>query len=106
MAKEKKIEIGQRFGRLTVLRKISRGLWECECSCDKHTILPVRGCELTSKNKQSCGCLYHEARIKAGKKSLKDLTGQRFGKLFVVKRVDNIGKYVADISDDYELCNN
>lgn len=81
------------FGRLKVLRNVGKGHWECQCSCG--TVITVRGFELTSGNKRSCGCLYKEARIKIGQKSFKDLTNQRFGHLQVQKRVQNIGKYTA-----------
>ena len=71
---------GQRFGKLVVKEKLptladGRTRWLCECDCGN-------GCVVSSyslrKNKQrSCGC----ARIK-------DLVGQRFGNLVVLKRSD------------------
>lgn len=81
------------FGRLKVLRRVRRGIWECQCSCGN--VITIRGFELTSGNTRSCGCLYRETRVKVGQKSLKDLTGQRFGHLYVQKRVKNIGRYTA-----------
>jgi len=76
---------GKRFGKLAVIKKVkppmhlkSRGdtFWECLCDCGNKTI--VRGYSLRNKTK-SCGCL----------KILPpcfNLTGQRFGKLVVIKR--------------------
>lgn len=73
---------GQRFGRLTVIRKAeSRGSnawWECVCDCgNTHT---VRSTELRTGASRSCGCLKGS--------HLKDLTGQRFGKLTVISRAE------------------
>lgn len=74
---------GQRFGRLTVVRKAeSRGSnawWECKCDCgNTHT---VRSTELRSGTTKSCGCLKS--------KHLVDLTGQKFGRLTVLERAEN-----------------
>ena len=84
----KKIDlIGQRFGKLVVLseaephvtaggKKIRRLV--CECDCGK-TVTVLRN-EL-SAGRTSCGCeRYDKSRI--------DLTGQRFGRLVVQKRVE------------------
>lgn len=59
--------IGQKFGRLTVVSQHGvkregnavRRLWECECECGKHTIVPTSN--LTKGNTRSCGCLFREA---------------------------------------------
>jgi hypothetical protein len=53
---------GQKFGRLTVLRKLSRRttgktartIWEVKCDCGK--IFSVMGCNLHSGHTRSCGC--------------------------------------------------
>ena len=58
----KKNLIGQKFGKLTVLRdsgkRASNGgiLWECQCDCGN--IVNVIGSNLTRKKHptQSCGC--------------------------------------------------
>ena len=82
--------IGKTFGRLTVLEKMytkkGRGAYyKCQCSCGNIAI--VQGTMLRSGNSRSCGC-YNKDRIR--ETSFKDLTGQRFGKLVVVKRVDDL----------------
>lgn len=55
---------GERFGRLTVIRrtgKDERGvLWECLCDCGNTKI--VVGKNLRSGRTQSCGCLLNETR--------------------------------------------
>lgn len=40
---------------------------------------------------QSCGCLHRECAKKLGEQSFDDLTGQKFGRLLVVKRISEIG---------------
>lgn len=52
---------GEKFERLTVLYRGENynkwGVtWICQCSCNKHTIIKVRSCNLVSKNTNSCGC--------------------------------------------------
>lgn len=82
--------IGKVFGRLTVLEKAytkkGRGVYyKCQCSCGSVTI--VQGAMLRSGNTKSCGCISKEI-----KEEFEDLSGRRFGKLIVIKRVPNEGK--------------
>ena len=76
---------GQRFGKLVVIRDVGRKngsvLWECLCDCGKHTNV-VTG-NLNSGGTTSCGC----SRVR-------DLTGEKYGKLTVVKYIgtDNFNR--------------
>lgn len=85
---------GRTFQRLFVLgrapsditsggQKVSK--WWCICSCSEHTIISVRGNNLTSGNSKSCGCWNKEVSTKrivaAGKSCAANLEHQRFGKL-------------------------
>ena len=54
---------GQRFGRLTVLKKEKSDnngnvMWRCQCDCGN--IVIVRGVSLRSGNTRSCGCLHKD----------------------------------------------
>lgn len=102
---------GQTFGRLTVLRRVENSpgspanpsgypQYECQCSCPNKTIIRVRGGNLKNGHIQSCGCLRREissARMKANDLAHErsraarfvDLTGKVFGRLTVIKRVEN-----------------
>ena len=80
---------GEQFGRLTVLRVAepheikdkARGThWFCQCSCGNTTIVTVQN--LHGSHTQSCGCLHREKLMEYN-----DLTGQRFGKLTVIRTV-------------------
>lgn len=84
MVKVRKSLIGEKFGKLTVLKqaedyiypngnRLSR--WECLCECGN--IVVVNGNSLTSGRTKSCGCSTKE-----------DLTGQVFGRLTVVSQID------------------
>lgn len=77
--------IGQKFNKLTVLErdltKTGRAYWICKCDCGNLT--SVSGTHLRRGTIKSCGCLTKEV---ASKTHLKDLTGQTFGKLTVLKR--------------------
>lgn len=71
--------IGQTFNQLTVIKRgpNDKGLnaqWWCKCSCGKNVL--VRGFNLKSGGTISCGC----------SKLLLNLTGQKFGRLTVIKR--------------------
>ena len=76
---------GLRFGRLTVLeltgeRKSNGGaVWHCICDCGDE--LPVSAGNLKRGTTVSCGCVRR-----------KDLTGQRFGKLTVLRIGDRSNK--------------
>ena len=77
---------GKVFTRLKVLERIGsnkRGsaLWLCECRCGNKVRVPSGS--LLSGNTRSCGCLGPDMLSKT---SLKDLTGQVFGRLVVLKR--------------------
>ena len=78
----------QVFGKLTVLhenidddRKAT--CWVCRCECGNEVI--VQASNLKSGHTMSCGCYRKE--IPSGK--FKDITGQKFGKLTVIKRIEN-----------------
>lgn len=69
---------GQRFGRLTVLRRdldeTKYPKWICRCDCGNE--VSVRQYNLVQGRTKSCGCLRAETRKK-------DFTGQKFGFLTV-----------------------
>lgn len=73
--------IGHTFGELTVIGKLlerdsqKRVVWECRCSCGTSTYVPTL--HLRSGHTTSCGC-----------KKVRDLTGQRFGRLLVLGATD------------------
>lgn len=78
----KKNLIGQKFGRLTVLKDSGQRdnncqvMWECECECGNIILVPTR--RLTYGTTKSCGC-YHKNIVSY------NLVGQRFGKLLVIE---------------------
>lgn len=83
---------GKKFNRLTVLSRVrkendKRTYWLCRCDCGKETV--VRQDQLKSGKTKSCRCLNDELATKLGKSNFVDLTGRRFGRLFVV---ENVGK--------------
>ena len=81
---------GQRFGKLTVIKKVGKdkgghAIYECVCDCGNTTIANVR--RLKNGQKKSCGCL-------RGKNTYKDLTGERFGHLLVLGRAESKNHHV------------
>jgi hypothetical protein len=87
---------GKVFGELLVTEragsnKKGEALWNCLCNCGKNKI--IDGCSLRAGRTKSCGCLQLKA-FKENRKKRKfnittDLTGQRFEKLIVIKKVEN-----------------
>jgi hypothetical protein len=78
--------VGQRFGKLTVIRRadndkvyggVKRTTWLCKCDCGKEADIITSN--LTNGVSTSCGC---------SQSQLEDLTGQRFGKIVVLGRAD------------------
>ena len=73
----KEIAAGTKFGRLTVIKLgqliPGRGYtYLCECSCDKHTQIYVRGDLLRSGEVKSCGCIHDELLRKNAQKAYKN----------------------------------
>lgn len=67
----------KKFGKLLVIQKDNsirrkRAYWICQCDCGNN--VSVKGSNLISGQSKSCGCLNSE-----------NLTGQKFGKLLVLK---------------------
>jgi len=79
---------GQKFGRLTVIERAEnkKGVvyWLCKCECGNMT--EVMSYRLTHGKSKSCGCLSKEL---LSERSIKDLTGQKFGRLTVIERAEN-----------------
>lgn len=78
---------GQRYGRLTVIREVKSNSrhrkWLCKCDCGKEITCFMYS--LRTGNTKSCGCLRKDRTRQA---NTKDLTGQVFGKLTVLKKTD------------------
>lgn len=81
--KDKDSLLGKVFGRLTVIDRASKpqgviggdAYWVCRCECGK--LVSVMGKSLKNGKTKSCGCYRHD-------KNVKDLIGQRFGRLLVI----------------------
>lgn len=82
---------GQRFSRLQVIERdydvdSSKGIhWVCKCDCGN--IKTIGSYSLRSGATKSCGCLNRE--IITGQKKIADMSGQRYGCLTILKRVQN-----------------
>ena len=82
---------GMKFGKLTVLQRTGttnngRALWLCKCDCGNITY--VTSSNLKNNKTNSCGCYKKEKMVEY---FTKDITGQKFGKLTVIERVENRG---------------
>lgn len=89
MANGLKLE-GQRFGHLTVLKKLDERenryvVWLCRCDCGNEIKVNTR--HLMRGTVKDCGCI-PENSAKRGPVA-EDLTGRRFGKLVAVKKLES-----------------
>lgn len=88
MAKAKDLT-GKRFGRLEVIERDTESnnpgvRWIVRCDCG--TVKSVSSANLLRGATRSCGCLLRECGRQHGLAKLIDLTGQRFGRLLVLRR--------------------
>lgn len=83
----KEIEIGDRFGKLTIIEKLERKKneklkWKCKCDCGNVT--SVKDYDLKTGVTKSCGCIRYK------KRQINDIKiGMKFGKLTVIERKEN-----------------
>ena len=76
--------VGQRFGKLVVLRKADTPRkWVCVCDCG--TEKSFEGGNLRNGGTKSCGCLRD---ANTSERFKKEMAGMRFGRLLVLKRSD------------------
>jgi 5-methylcytosine-specific restriction endonuclease McrA len=82
---------GQRFSRLTVLRRLPNYkksvVWECSCECG--VIVSVLSGSLVTGNTKSCGCLQKETTSRTFRK---DVTGLRVGYLTAIEPTNVVKK--------------
>lgn len=51
---------GQRFGRLTAIKKVKVASWLCKCDCGNEVIVPYSN--LANGTQKSCGCWRRESK--------------------------------------------
>lgn len=83
---------GKKYGKLTVMYQsknhISKNgnkriVWHCKCDCGNE--IDVMALNLTRGHTTSCGC----ARLDGRKRISRDITGQRFGHLVGIKKIES-----------------
>ena len=79
----------ERFGKLVVIKQASNSKsgvrWWCQCDCGSKPIRRMAA-SLSSGKSLNCGCDY---------KTIKDLSGKKFGKLTVIKRSKHTSRGVS-----------
>ncbi len=85
--------VGQKFGQLTVIKKIENNktvkLYECRCDCGNPEAVIVRGSNLRNNHTKSCGCLRISSTIKMDQDKCEDFTGLRFGHAVVLEKAES-----------------
>lgn len=105
------INIGDKFGRLTVIERDfdkhnqDRSIfWKCLCDCGNYTSVCTK--HLKSGAIQSCGCLNNESRAKNAKKNSLNITNEKYGLLTAIELLDNTDIRIAhkNLKNRYWLC--
>lgn len=84
ISKPRKDLTGKRFGRLVITGYIGNSKWLCLCDCGNDIIASTD--HLMSGHTRSCGCYQKE---RTSESRLNDLSGQKFGLLTVLHRIDD-----------------
>lgn len=90
---------GQKYGILTAIkptekRKNGSVVWKCRCDCGNYIYVDSKS--LRQGFTTNCGCLKRERTRKMGQDRVKDIAGQRFGKLVAIEPTkERRGGYVV-----------
>ena len=89
--------LGRRFGLLVVescigLTSHGNYSWLCRCDCGTKKAVSSAGLLSKARPTRSCGCLIGKS---ATKRTLKDIVGQRYGRLTCLSQVPSTSKGVA-----------
>lgn len=88
LCKGQYLEIGKTYDRLTVKKRIRRGIYECDCACGKKNVR-VNTSDVLTGRIRSCGCANQPYNRKVRKDSSTGIKG--------VTRHRTTGKYSAFI---------
>lgn len=75
----REIKVGDRFGRLVVIKEVSRGKYLLRCDCGN--TIEIVGAQLRAGKRMSCGCSRYSRDVK------KNLVGKRYGRLVVTEEL-------------------
>ena len=103
--KRSKIQIGEKFGRLTVVKltgkdKSGNSLYQCRCHCGGETI--TRSFSLRNGRAKSCGCLQKE--IASQKKSRITLTEKKCSFCGEIKPINQFGRKKESVDGHKSQC--
>jgi hypothetical protein len=80
------LQAGDKINKLTVLYKTKKGktIYDaCQCDCGRYIVAAQQ--HIKDGHTKSCGCLI----VESAKQDFIDLTGQKFGRLTVIKKIEN-----------------
>lgn len=83
---------GEKYNRLTAIKYVGKmkaggAIWLWQCDCGNQKEIPANS--VKTGNTKSCGCLKKEQNIKNLNHTQKNISGERFGFLTVIKPVDS-----------------
>ncbi len=78
--------VGSQYGLLTIIDIVDTNKVKCRCECGNEIIFDLK--KLKYGKRKSCGCL-------TSKSKLKDISGQRFGKLIAIEYTGKIKSHSA-----------
>lgn len=113
MVKTKEDLAGRKVGRLTIVKQVddyidSNGKhydqWMCECSCEDHNVVVLRGSRIKRQDTLSCGCLRKEvsaARCRNNRKTneYSDVCEDEYGNYYIGYTNNTNEKFFVDVDD-------
>lgn len=113
MVKVKEDLTGRKFGRLTVLEQTDDYVdtngkhyaqWLCECSCEEHNKIKIRGTRLKNNITSSCGCIRTEKfinrnRARSKTNNYSELYTDEYGDYYIGFASNTGNKFYVDADD-------
>lgn len=117
MVKTKEDLTGRKVGRLTVIKQVddyidSNGKhydqWMCQCSCDAHNTIILRGSNIKGQITRSCGCLRKEVSAERCRNNRKtnnysNVCEDQYGKYYIGYTSNTNAEFFIDEKDYYQI---
>lgn len=99
------LEVGKTYDRLTVRKRLKRGVYECDCACGKKGFITTTS-DVLSGRVRGCGCTNEPYNRKIRKDNTTGIRGVTYnnktGKYLAYIANDGKNKYLGSFSDPAE----
>ena len=116
MVKTKEDLAGRQVGRLIVIKQVEDYIakngkhydqWMCECSCENHNIVILRGSRIKRQDTLSCGCLRKEMSAERCRNNRKTneysaVCEDQYGRYYIGRTSNTDAMFLVD-ADDFDI---